>query len=329
MDPQQRPLSDFFRGNHRRSGVGISQSQLSSDGLSPVPEDFHISLSNKGKSPPPLPPCSIGKPASFSRPSFRPYEVQFCREEGRHLVWVFKVKSSWPHVPGSICLVLARAPALSCSQWVSRLGCYFVVWQPHSLPRRQGLNQGSSSSLDSFPLSHNNSAPTPPTPFIPSIRKARLVRSTQDLDPGAGSGSFLLEMLSSHVATSPLQSKDEKTRSRRLVGADLCPSDLLGLLVTGKARTELWEEEGDGTVWEDSSGSEGVLPTSAPLPLYARNRKKPGSGSLFQFGLSPGEALPGQGRVFSGAGEWGGTFSHPEQEACWHVLVPGSFRRKT
>ena len=82
------------------------------------------------------------------------------------------------------------------------------------------------------------------------------------------------------------------------MGADLCPSDLLGLLVTGKARTELWEEEGDGTVREDSSGSEGVLPTSAPLPLYARNRKKPGSGSLFQFGLSPGEALPGQGRVF-------------------------------
>ena len=211
MGPQQCPLSDCFRGNHRRSGAGTSQGQLSSDGLSPVPEDFTSPCPTKGS----LLLHHLCAP-SGSWPSliFRPCEVQFCRAEGQDLVWVFVLKSSWPHVPGSVCLVLARAPALSCSPWVSRLGYYFVVWQPHSLPCRQGLNQGSSSSLDSFPLSHNNSAPIPPTPFIPSIRRARLVRGAQDFDRGAGSGSFAVREASSHMATSPLQRKDEKTRSR-------------------------------------------------------------------------------------------------------------------
>ena len=96
MGPQQCPLSDCFRGNHRRSGAGTSQGQLSSDGLSPVPEDFTSPCPTKGS----LLLHHLCAP-SGSWPSliFRPCEVQFCRAEGQDLVWVFGLKSSWPHVP--------------------------------------------------------------------------------------------------------------------------------------------------------------------------------------------------------------------------------------
>lgn len=139
-----------------------------------------------------------------------------------------------------------------------------------------------------------------------------------------------LEMLSSHMATSPLQSKDEKTRSQRLVGAALGPSDLLGPLVTGKARAELWEKEaGTGPSGQIPRAQRASCQPARPSRSAQETERSQDLGPCSSLACPQGRPFPGRAACSAGSGGWGGTFSHPEQGACWHLLVPGGFRRKT
>lgn len=98
-----------------------------------------------------------------------------------------------------------------------------------------------------------------------------------------------------------------------------------------------WELRGEGRVQEglddhfnkktQTTGSEGVMPTSTPLshlplPIAKETERSSRSGPLFWFGRPK---APFPGRV--GCAFWG-AFSYSEKEACYYSLVSGSFRRK-
>lgn len=110
---------------------------------------------------------------------------------------------------------------------------------------------------------------------------------------------------------------------------------ILGLPVTDRGGKQ--EPRGEERVQEDldnnfnkktqTIGSEGVLPTSTPLPhlplpIVKETERSSGSGPLFWFDMPK---APFPDRV--GCALWG-PFSYSEKEACYYSLVSGSFRRK-
>ena len=204
-----------------------------------------------------------------------------------------------------------------------------MVWQPHLLPRVQGLNPRSSSSLDSFPLSHNNSAPIPAPHLHPRHRKGPAwFGAPRTWTPALARAPLPLEMLSSHMATSPLQSKGEKTRSQRRVGAAL-PQRPSGPLVTGKARGAGGEGGATGPSGQIPRAQRASCQPACPSRSAQETERSQDLGLCSSLACPQGRACPGRAACSAGAGGWGGTFSHPEQEACWHLLLPGGFRRKT
>lgn len=92
--------------------------------------------------------------------------MQICRKEGRHLVWITRLRSSWTHILGSVYLCPAIWPPAAQSGLVGRV--LFCGLAAPSLPRPQELNQGFSS-LDSLPFSHNNTRSLPLIPRMPRV----------------------------------------------------------------------------------------------------------------------------------------------------------------